>query len=312
MNDLMGNVRGNDIPTRPGAGVDLEAGPAPVPAQPVDATDRHMEEFFKQVTDIKAQLALIKKNQEKLLIAHERSKTITRSAEMKEIRERMQEDIDEVNKIAHGLKARLDALARMNEAALKRPGCEAGSSSERTRTAITAALCKKLKDLMGEFQNLRLRLQDEYREVVERRAHIVTGRKPTEAEVDNMIDTGESETIFQKAILEQGRGHVLDTLAEINERHEAVKELEKSLMELHQVFLDMAVLVEAQGEMLDNIEQQVGKARDHVESGVNELVQAKKYQKSTRKWMCCGLVILLIIIAVIVVVAIRPWRYANK
>ena len=36
----------------------------------------------------------------------------------------------------------------------------------------------------------------------------MTGRKPTEAEVDNMIDTGESETIFQKAILEQGRGHV--------------------------------------------------------------------------------------------------------
>ncbi len=46
------------------------------------------------------------------------------------------------------------------------------------------------------------------REVVERRAHIVTGKKPTEAEIDNMIDTGESETIFQKAILEQGRGHV--------------------------------------------------------------------------------------------------------
>lgn len=36
-----------------------------------------------------------------------------------------------------------------------------------------------------------------------------------------------------------------------------MKELEKSLMELHQIFLDMAVLVEAQGEMLDNIEQQV-------------------------------------------------------
>ena len=46
-------------------------------------------------------------------------------------------------------------------------------------------------------------------------------------------------------------------MAEISERHEAVKGLEKSLMELHQVFLDMAVLVEAQGEMLDNIEQQV-------------------------------------------------------
>ena len=49
---------------------------------------------------------------------------------------------------------------------------------------------------------------------------------------------------------------VLDTLVEIQERHAAVRELERSLLDLHQVFLDMAVLVEAQGEMLDNIESQ--------------------------------------------------------
>ena len=53
-----------------------------------------------------------------------------------------------------------------------------------------------------------------------------------------------------------------DTLAEIEERGEAVRELEKSLLDLHQIFLDMAVLVEAQGEMLDNIEAQVRPARD--------------------------------------------------
>ncbi len=69
---------------------------------------------------------------------------------------------------------------------------------------------------------------------------------------------GEAENIFQRAILEQGRGRVLDTLAEIQERHRAVKDLEQGLLELHQIFLDMAVLVEAQGEMLDNIEKQVG------------------------------------------------------
>ena len=49
------------------------------------------------------------------------------------------------------------------------------------------------------------------------------------------------------------RLQVADTLAEIQERHDAVKELERSLLDLHQIFLDMAVLVEAQGEMLDNI-----------------------------------------------------------
>lgn len=50
---------------------------------------------------------------------------------------------------------------------------------------------------------------------------------------------------------------LVDTLNEINERHMAVKELEKSLLELHQMFLDMAVLVEAQGVQLDSIEKQV-------------------------------------------------------
>lgn len=50
----------------------------------------------------------------------------------------------------------------------------------------------------------------------------------------------------------------LDAMAEIQERHEAVKDLEDSLADLHQIFLDMSVLVDAQGEMLDNIEQQVG------------------------------------------------------
>ena len=39
-------------------------------------------------------------------------------------------------------------------------------------------------------------------------------------------------------------------------------------MELHQIFLDMSVLVEAQGEMLDNIEAQVGKSVEYVRENV--------------------------------------------
>lgn len=42
-------------------------------------------------------------------------------------------------------------------------------------------------------------------------------------------------------------------MAEIRERRQAVNDLEHSLMELHQIFLDMAVLVEAQGGLIENI-----------------------------------------------------------
>lgn len=50
-----------------------------------------------------------------------------------------------------------------------------GSANERTRTTITAGLKKKLKELMGEFSGMRNRIQDEYREVVEKRVYTVTG-----------------------------------------------------------------------------------------------------------------------------------------
>lgn len=66
-------------------------------------------------------LQTIRRNQQTLQEAHERSKTVTRSEEMKGIREKMQDDIDEVNKIAHQVKNRLERLDKANEQALSRP-----------------------------------------------------------------------------------------------------------------------------------------------------------------------------------------------
>lgn len=93
----------------------------------------------------------------------------------------------------------------------------------------------------------------------------------------------------------------MDTISEIQERFGAVKDIEKSLLELHQVFLDMAVLVEVQGEQLDDIESQVGRAHSFVSRGAEQLQTARKHQKNTRKWYCIAIIILLIVILVIVV-----------
>jgi len=100
----------------------------------------------------------------------------------------------------------------------------------------------------------------------------VTGDRADEETIDHLIETGQSEQIFQKAIQEQGRGQVLDTLAEIQERHDIVREIERKLLELQQVFLDMSVLVETQGDLLDNIESHASNAVDHVQSGTTNRV----------------------------------------
>ncbi|KAK3016572.1 hypothetical protein RJ639_006728 [Escallonia herrerae] len=173
------------------------------------------------------------------------------------------------------------------------------------------ALRKKFKDKMSEFQTLRESIHQEHRQLVERRVFTVTGTRVAEETIDRMIGTGDSEQIFQKAIREQGRGQIMDTLAEIQERQDAVREVERKLLELQQIFLDMAVPVDAQGDMLDNIETHVSNAVDHVQDGNNALQKAKTLQRNSRKWMCIAILILLIIVVVVVVGVLKPWN-SNK
>ncbi|RWR80365.1 syntaxin-132 [Cinnamomum micranthum f. kanehirae] len=259
---------------------------------PVNSGELGLESFFKKD-------------------AHEETKSVTKASAMKAIKQRMEKDVDEVGKIARLAKSKVEQLEKDNLANRQKPGCGKGSGVDRSRMATTVALKKKLKERMSEFQILREAIQAEYREVIERRVFTVTGTRADEETIDRLVETGDGEQIFQKAIQEQGRGQVMDTLAEIQERHGAVKELEKKLLDLQQIFLDLSVLVDAQGEILDNIEAQVATAVNHVQSGTTALQKSKKLQKSSRKWMCIAIIILLLIVVIIVVAVIKPWVKSN-
>ncbi|XP_062106147.1 syntaxin-132-like [Humulus lupulus] len=303
MNDLLTDSFISDVKGQPSGENDIEMGRQ---VQRNNA-DIGMETFNKQIQEIEKQVDKLTELLKKLKDANEESKSVTKASAMKAIKKRMEKDIDEVLKIARNVKGKLESLNRDNLANRQKPGCEKGTGVDRARMNMTSALTKKFRDIMTEFQTLRQRIQDEYREVVERRVMTVTGTRPDEETIDNLIETGNSEQIFQKAIQESGRGQVLNTLEEIQERHDTVKEIEKKLLDLHQVYIDMAVLVEAQGADIDDIENQVTNAVDHVRSGTDALQTAKSLQKRSRKCMIISIILLLIIAIIIVLSIFKPW-----
>jgi len=80
----------------------------------------------------------------------------------------------------------------------------------------------------------------------------------------------------------------------IVEREEALKRLESDIVDVNEIFKELAVIVHDQGDMIDSIEAHIDTTVTHVEQGNVQLEKAKTYQKAARKKMCCILVVLLV------------------
>ncbi|CAH2038290.1 unnamed protein product [Thlaspi arvense] len=264
----------------------------------------NLDKFFEDVENVKDDMKGVESLYKKLQDSNEECKTVHNAKKVKELRAKMDGDVAQVLKRVKIIKQKLEALEKANANSRNVPGCGPGSSTDRTRSSVVSGLGKKLKDLMDSFQGLRARMNAEYKETVERRYFTVTGEKADEQTIDNLIESGESENFLQKAIQEQGRGQIMDTISEIQERHDAVKEIEKNLLELHQVFLDMAALVEAQGQQLNNIESHVAKASSFVRRGTDQLQDAREYQKSSRKWTCYAIILFIVIFILLLIPAL--------
>jgi t-SNARE complex subunit (syntaxin) len=98
----------------------------------------------------------------------------------------------------------------------------------------------------------------------------------------------------------QRHAQAKDALIYIESRHRDIMRLEQSIRELHQLFMDMAVLVEAQGELIDQIEYNVNQSVAYTKDAVKNLRKASELQKKSRKKMCCLIIILLIVVVLLV------------
>ncbi|KAJ5072089.1 syntaxin-121 [Anaeramoeba ignava] len=146
---------------------------------------------------------------------------------------------------------------------------------------------------METFQNSQEKYKSKFRADVSRRCKIVD-HNITEDEVDEYIKTGNSGQIFS-VVDSQSYQEARGVLEEIEIKHSEILNLEKSINEIQQLFIDMSNLVQLQGEHLNTIEDNVFKSVDYVEKGVEELQQARVYQKKSRRKLCCIICLVLTI-----------------
>ncbi|KAK2372918.1 syntaxin-related protein KNOLLE [Trifolium repens] len=250
--------------------------------------DPNLSQFFHEVEAIKVEMKEITNLLLDLQQLNEETKSTHSAKVLRGLRDRMDSDMVAVLRKANVIKARLDALQKSNIANRSISECyKEGSPIDRTRVSVTNGLKVKLRDMMNDFQSLRDKILLDHKEDLKRRYYTVTGEVPSDEVMDKMI-SGSLKVEFLAGKTDADMGTQV--------RHEAVMDIQRSLNKLHQVFLDMVILVETQGEKIDNIEDNVANAGNYIHGGTNSLYYASQMKKRNRKWIYWVLAVLLIVL----------------
>ncbi|KAL5987263.1 hypothetical protein ACLOJK_038425 [Asimina triloba] len=290
MNDLMTKSFLNYVELKKQVLKDLEAAPEVDPVGDEPTGEENLTIFFEEVGIIKIEMEVISNLLLDLQHLNEETRSSPSAKVFRGLKDRTDSNMVTILRKAKLIKGRLEALDESNTANRGlSPAYRAGSPVDRTRISVTNGLRSKLWGMMNDFQLLREKIADEHRQCLEKN-HPHPNISSQEAEAK-----AEEERYMLSA---DQQAEDLDRRAEFQEREEAVKHLQRSLMELHQIFLDMAIFIETQGEHLDDIELNVGSAADYISSGTGGLACAGRMKKMSRREVqfLWGLLLMLMLV----------------
>merc|ERR1719293_367333 len=111
-------------------------------------------------------------------------------------------------------------------------------------------MAKRQQQLLLDFQQA----QVNYKKALEQRQRKemeILVPEATEEQRERMIEEGETAQVVLARAMAGTHAMLLDEVARIREKHQDILKLEASIADLMQMFQEMAVLVEENGEMLD-------------------------------------------------------------
>uniref|UniRef100_A0A8C9R322 Syntaxin-1A n=1 Tax=Scleropages formosus TaxID=113540 RepID=A0A8C9R322_SCLFO len=199
----------------------------------------------------------------------------------------------DIKKLANKVRSKLKSIEQTIE---QQEGTNR-SADLRIRKTQHSTLSRKFVEVMSEYNATQSDYRERCKGRIQRQLEI-TGRNTTNEELESMLES-DNPAIFTSGII-MDSNITQQAMNEIETRHTEIIKLENSIRELHDMFMDMAMLVESQGEMIDRIEYNVEHSVDYVERAVSDTKKAVKYQSKARRKkimiiICC--VVLGIIIA---------------
>jgi len=274
---------------------DVKDNSAPM-AAPMGGGGDSMSAFYTEISSIQDSLRTFNDNVARISDLHSRSLNNTDDNAAQRNAAQLDELIEDTSALSATLKRRIKALEK-----------QGGSGRDgQIRKQQTALVKSKFVEAIQNYQTVEQQYRSKYKQRMERQFKIVKPDASPE-EVRAVVNDENNGQIFSQALMNSNRyGESRAAYREVQERHEDIKRIEKTLGELAQLFNDMSVLVEQQDETINVIETQAAGVEKDTEVGLQYTEKAVESARAARKkrWICFIICLILIIIVVVVVVVV--------
>ncbi|XP_011478389.1 syntaxin-3 isoform X5 [Oryzias latipes] len=245
-----------------------------------------MDEFFSQIEDIRGSIDKIDENVAEV----KKLFSVILSAPTSD--QKTQDDLEaitnDIKKMANNARNKLKTIERNLESEQQQ---ERVSADMRIRKSQHAVLSRKFVEVMTKYNEAQVDFRERSKGRIQRQLEI-TGKATTDEELEEMLESGNA-AVFTAGIVDSGISK--QALSEIESRHKDIVRLESSIKELHDMFVDIAMLVESQGGMIDRIESNMDQSVGFVERAVADTKKAAKFQQEARRkkmmiTLCCAII----------------------
>jgi len=260
--------------------VNLEAGMAGSHQQ------KFMKDFFNDVNVIKQGIETIKKNirlmEDKSAESLEEDSRATKEIEML---------IVTTNEAAKDVRTYL----RKIDTSTKELNGKAPHSELKIRKIMQTGLTKTFFELMQHYQAMQTKYKDQYRQRAAEQYRLV---KPeaTDEEIEDVIETGSSRILDDALLDTDKRKEAQKAITSLQKKAQEIRRLEHNIIQLQELFNDLALMVEVSGDMVDQIEYNATMALANTQVAVESLRKAELHKRRSRKRMCCLIVLLIVIL----------------
>lgn len=165
------------------------------------------------------------------------------------------------------------------------------------------ALDRRIRKAINSYQQVESQFRKDVQEQ-QRRQFLIVRPDATEQEIQEATADGADTQIFQQALMNSDRrGQAQSALSNVRQRHAAIQQIERTMLELQQLFQDLDAIVVEQEPMVQNVEQKAMDTNENLEQGNVQVDRAIVSARAARKkkWICLGICVAIILVIVIII-----------